>query len=59
MGTRNIIHSDNGSVEMEFVRDLPHIQTSYGKLVYLAGLRNPDTGRYEYFGLQQIKHQAI
>jgi hypothetical protein len=31
-------------------RDLSHIGTSYGRLVYLAGLRNPDTGRYEYYG---------
>jgi hypothetical protein len=33
-----------------FLSDLPHIATSYGRLVYLAGLRNPDTGRYEYYG---------
>jgi hypothetical protein len=31
-------------------RDLSHIGSSYGQLVYLAGLRNPDTGRYEYYG---------
>jgi hypothetical protein len=31
-------------------RDLSHIPTSYGRLVYLAGLRNPDTGQYEYYG---------
>lgn len=33
-----------------WTRDLAHIQTSYGRLVYLAGLRNPDTGRYEHYG---------
>src|SRR4051794_27312316 len=33
-----------------WLRDLSHIGTSYGRLVYLAGLRNPDTGRYEYYG---------
>jgi len=33
-----------------WARDLAHIRTSYGRLVYLAGLRNPDTGRYEHFG---------
>lgn len=32
------------------IRDLSHIETSYGRLVYLAGLRNPDTGRYEHYG---------
>ena len=33
-----------------WLRDLSHIGTSYGRLVYLAGLLNPDTGRYEYYG---------
>ncbi len=32
------------------LRQLHLIGTSYGRLVYLAGLRNPDTGRYEHFG---------
>ncbi len=36
--------------EEVWVRDLAHIRTSYGRMVYLAGLRNPDTGRYEHFG---------
>ncbi|MGA8027193.1 MAG: hypothetical protein WB992_08595 [Bryobacteraceae bacterium] len=30
---------------------MSHIATSYGRLVYLAGLRNADTGRYEHYGL--------
>jgi hypothetical protein len=33
-----------------FLRNLSHIPTSYGRLVYLAGLRNPDTGQYEHYG---------
>ena len=33
-----------------WVRDLSHIESSYGRLVYLAGLRNPDTGKYEHYG---------
>jgi hypothetical protein len=32
-------------------RDLSQIETSYGRLVYLAGLRDPDTGRYEHYGV--------
>src|SRR5271167_118300 len=32
-------------------RTLSHIVSAYGRLVYLAGLRHPDTGRYEHFGL--------
>ncbi len=31
--------------------DLAQIATSYGRLVYLAALRNPDTGRYEHYGM--------
>ena len=38
------------SSEDVWARDLAHITTSYGRLVYLAALRNPDTGRYEHFG---------
>lgn len=34
-------------------RSLSHIPSAYGRLVYLAGLRHPDTGRYEHFGLSQ------
>lgn len=33
-----------------WARDLSLITSSYGRLVFLAGLRNPDTGRYEYYG---------
>lgn len=33
-----------------WARDLSLITSSYGRLVYLAGLRNPNTGRYEYYG---------
>jgi hypothetical protein len=33
-----------------WIRDLTLIESSYGRLVYIAGLRNPDTGRYEHYG---------
>lgn len=33
-----------------WTRELSLITTSYGRMVFLAGLRNPDTGRYEYYG---------
>ncbi len=37
-------------IEEAWRRDLAHIPTSYGRLVYLAGLRNPNTGHYEHYG---------
>ena len=33
-----------------WLRDVSLIQSSYGRLVYLAGLLDPDTGRYEHYG---------
>mgnify|MGYP001602846473 CR=1 FL=1 len=39
-------------------RTLSHIPSSYGRLVYLAGLRNPDTGRYEHYGLSANPNNA-
>lgn len=35
-----------------WARDLMLIPTHYGRLVYLAGLRNSDTGRYEHYGTE-------
>lgn len=32
-----------------WVKELVQIESSYGRLVYLAGLRDPDTGRYEHY----------
>ncbi len=40
----------DGSPDAMGMRDLTQIETSYGRLVYLAGLLNPDTGRYEHYG---------
>ena len=42
--------SDLENCEEIWAKDLLHIRTFYGRLVYLAGLRNPDTGRYEHYG---------
>src|ERR1700761_8172621 len=33
-----------------WARELSLIPTYYGRMVFLAGLRNPDTGRYDYYG---------
>lgn len=34
-------------------REISYIPTYYGRMVFLAGLRNPDTGRYEYYGCSE------
>jgi len=41
-----------------WIRELSNIRTAYGRLVYLAGLRNPDTGRYEHYGLTGLSYAA-
>ena len=46
---RNTATETDGSDAL-WIRDLSQIETLYGRLVYLAGLRNPDSGRYEHFG---------
>jgi hypothetical protein len=50
-------HSHNSSETQGFdavwIRDLTLIESIYGRLVYLANLRNPDTGRYEHFSFSQ------
>lgn len=45
---RNIATETDGN-DAVWIRDYSKIETIYGKLVYLAGLRNPDNGRYEHF----------
>ena len=47
---REELQTDNRVLGTVCLRELSHIETSYGRLVYLAGLRNPDTGRYEHYG---------
>ena len=47
---RNIAAENDGSSDALWIRDYSQIETFYGKLVYLAGLRNPDNGRYEHYG---------
>lgn len=33
-----------------WIQELSLVRTYYGRLVYLAGLLDPNTGRYEYYG---------
>lgn len=40
------------------VRNLREISSSYGQLVYLAALRNPDNGRYESFAAEEVNRET-
>jgi hypothetical protein len=51
-------HASSDTLERACSRDLSQIETSYGRLVYLAGLRNLDTGRYEHYGETSIISSA-
>jgi hypothetical protein len=35
-------------------RTLAQIATTFGRIAYLASLRNENSGRYEHFGLARI-----
>lgn len=41
---------ETDGTEALWIRDLSQIETFYGRLVFLAGLRNQDTGKYEHYG---------
>ncbi|MBV8833318.1 MAG: hypothetical protein JO108_29330 [Acidobacteriaceae bacterium] len=47
------------SLTKSWRRELALIRSSYGRLVYLVGLRNPDTGHYEYYGGDGDTAQAV
>jgi hypothetical protein len=43
-----------GASEDLWKRTLSQIPTIFGRLVYMAGLRNTNSGRYEHHGLQTV-----
>jgi hypothetical protein len=49
---------ERDAVDDLWQRTLLHIPSAYGRLVYLASLRNPDTGRYEHYGLSLNPNNA-
>ena len=42
-----------------WARHFLQIPSSYGRLVYLAALRDPDTGRYEHYGTEDTSRAAV
>ena len=50
---------DSRPAEESWVQDLYRVSTSYGRLVYLAGLRNSDSGRYEHYGVDSSVAVAV
>lgn len=40
-------------------RTLAQVPTAFGRIVYLASLRNSNSGRYEHFGLAQVYSQEV
>ncbi len=59
MATKNGLQAGDDALQKLYIRDVSQIGTSYGKLVYLAGLRNPDTGRYEHYGATGSNASAL
>lgn len=59
MAYRETTRSSLGFIVDECARNLREIPSSYGQLVYLAALRNPDSGRYEYFGAQDSGRDLV
>jgi len=50
-GQGNAQRWERDAVSNVWARTLSQIQTHFGRLHYLAGLRNSNTGRYEHHGL--------
>jgi hypothetical protein len=58
MSATRITVDEHLAAEEIWQRSLVRILSSYGRLVYLSGLRDPDTGRYEYFGAEADSSNA-
>ena len=50
MGQANSAMAGSGLSAELCLKEVSLIPTSYGRLVYLAGLLDPDTGKYEHYG---------
>jgi hypothetical protein len=54
----NSIFTESGAATEACLKEVSLIPTSYGRLVYLAGLRDPDTGKYEHYGFASSLSEA-
>ncbi len=50
---------DSRTSNESWVQDLYQVSTAYGRLVYLAGLRNSDSGRYEHYGVDSSEALTV
>lgn len=50
----------NRALQDLWTRTLAQIPTTFGRIAYLASLRDPNTGKYQHFGLAQLytAHEA-
>ncbi len=52
MWTPAPIVNDREVIDETWGRELAEIETAYGRLVYLASLRDSNTGRYEHYAAE-------
>ena len=50
--------NDREVLDATWARDLTEIETAYGRLVYLASLRNSDSGRYEHYAAEPSSRKS-
>ena len=57
MAVMGLSHRQDRAIGDLWNRTLSQVPTTFGRIVYLASLRNSNTGFYEHFGLAQVYSQ--